>query len=109
VKDGWRGQKPVLDAKLHEWYHDVRNDIMLRTQIQLTEKQASQLKTLASRRWVSMAELIRQGVDLVLSHGGEISSAEIRHKAQEAAGRFRSGTHDGSVRHDEYLSKEYAG
>jgi hypothetical protein len=81
---------------------------MLRTQIQLTEKQSSRLKILASGRGVSMAELIRQGIELVLSNGGELDPDEMHRKAREAAGRFNSGSRDGSVRHDEYLSEGYA-
>lgn len=37
--------------------------VVIRTQIQLTEQQAQPLQALAKRRGVSMAELIRQGVD----------------------------------------------
>jgi hypothetical protein len=82
---------------------------MPRTQIQLTEKQASRLKALAARPGVSMAELVRQGIDLVLSNGDEISSDEMRRKARDAAGKLGSGSHDGSVRHDGYLSMEWYG
>jgi hypothetical protein len=55
-----------------------------------------------------MAELIRQGVDLVLSQGSERTPDEISLRALQAVGRFRSGAHDASVRHDAYLSEEYA-
>jgi len=82
---------------------------MRRTQIQLTKKQASRLKALATRQGVSMADLIRQGIDLVLSNDGEISSDEMRRKARDAEGRFGSGSHDGAVRHDGYLSMEWYG
>jgi hypothetical protein len=81
---------------------------MLRTQIQLTEKQSSMLKAVAQRRGVSMAELIRQGVDLILSQSSERSPDEIYRRAAQAVGRFRSGTHDAAVRHDAYLSEEYS-
>jgi hypothetical protein len=83
-------------------------DLMPRIQIQFTEKQASRLKTLSSRRGVSMAELIRQGVDLVLSQGGEVDPDERRRRAREAAGKFRSGSHDGPIRHDAYLPEGFA-
>jgi hypothetical protein len=55
-----------------------------------------------------MAELVRQGVDLILSQGGERTPDEIYRRALQAAGRFRSGTRDASVRHDAYLSEEYS-
>ena len=43
---------------------------MVRTQIQLSEKQAKALKKLAARRNVSVAELIRQAVDVQLHTAG---------------------------------------
>ena len=36
---------------------------MVRTQIQLTEQQNRQLKTLAHRKGISMAEVIRRAID----------------------------------------------
>jgi len=36
---------------------------MVRTQIQLTDEQCAQAKRLASEQHVSMAEVIRQGLD----------------------------------------------
>ena len=79
---------------------------MVRTQIQLTEEQSRRLKTLASSRGVSMAELIRQGLETVLASGVEKSPQESYQKAREAAGRHRSGLHDVSRRHDEYLAED---
>ncbi len=79
---------------------------MVRTQIQLTEEQAAKLKKMAADRHVSLAELIRQGVDVVL-RSGAVSEEEKRERAIAAAGRFRSGKHDVSSRHDEYLAEAY--
>jgi hypothetical protein len=99
---------PSLDALVAESYHDAGSILMPRTQIQLTEKQASRLKTLSSRRGVSMAELVRQGVDLVLLQEGEVDPDERRRRALEAAGKLRSGSRDGSTRHDEDLSEGFS-
>ena len=77
---------------------------MIRTQIQLTERQAQTLKATAARRGVSMAELIRQSIDQLLEKAGELSSQDLRRKAAAAAGRFRSGQSDVSIRHDGYLA-----
>jgi hypothetical protein len=79
---------------------------MVRTQIQLTEEQAAKLKKMAADRHVSLAELIRQGVEIVL-RSGAVSEEEKRERAVAAAGRFRSGEHDVSSRHDEYLAEAY--
>ena len=78
---------------------------MIRTQIQLTEQQTAALKRLAAKRGVSMAELIRQGVDIVLRAGGGAGPEEQRRRAMSAAGRFRSGRSDLSAKHDEHFAK----
>lgn len=80
---------------------------MVRTQIQLTEKQARALKELASRRDVSVAELVRQAVDLLLESEPYTDMDERRRRAIAAAGRFRSGQKDVSERHDDYLVGAY--
>jgi hypothetical protein len=78
---------------------------MVRTQIQLTEEQAKALKSLAAARQVSIAELIRQGVDTILRSNTGIDSDEKRRRAIAAAGRFRSGKRDISGKHDKYLAE----
>ncbi|MDY7041489.1 MAG: ribbon-helix-helix domain-containing protein, partial [Chloroflexota bacterium] len=82
---------------------------MIRTQIQLTEEQAQALKDLASTRRISVAELIRQGVDALIRTSGEIDVEERRRRAVAAAGRFHSGVSDISARHDEYLAEAFRG
>jgi site-specific recombinase len=78
---------------------------MIRTQIQLTEDQAKALKRLAATRRVSIAELIRQGVDTVLRSNAGIDLDEKRRRAIEAVGKFRSGQRDISEKHDNYLAE----
>jgi hypothetical protein len=51
---------------------------MVRTQIQLTEKQARMLRSLAKAKKVSVAELIRQGVDLLLRNSSLLDVEERR-------------------------------
>ena len=73
---------------------------MIRTQIQLTERQARALRQLATSEGLSMAELIRRAVDRVLAEPGD----EMRRgRALAAVGKFRSGRGDVARRHDEYL------
>jgi len=81
---------------------------MYRTQIQLTESQARALKELAAARNKSMAELIRQAVDILLRNATAIDHEERKRRAIAAAGRFRSGMPDLSTEHDRYLSEAYA-
>jgi hypothetical protein len=80
---------------------------MVRTQVQLTEEQTVALKKLASRKHVSVAELIRKGVDTILKSDIEVSEEELRQRALSVAGKFKSGTNDLSANHDEYLAESY--
>lgn len=80
---------------------------MVRTQIQLTEEQAARLKAAAAQRGVSMAELIRQGIETFLSSRDERPPEEKYRRAARLAGRFRSGRRDVAERHDDYLAGEY--
>lgn len=81
---------------------------MVRTQIQLTRKQASALKRRAAAEGVSMAELVRRGVDCYLNAAGAVSEEEVRQRAIKAAGRFISGRSDLAEHHDEHLAKAYS-
>ena len=77
---------------------------MVRTQIQLTEKQARLLKQLAAAQGRSMADLIRTSVDALLARPGAHDDDLRRTRAQRAGGRFRSGVGDLSTRHDRHLA-----
>jgi len=78
---------------------------MVRTQIQLTDNQARDLKRLAEARHLSMAELIRQGVDAILRSNTVMDIPEKRKRALALAGKYRSGKHDISKDHDQYLAE----
>lgn len=80
---------------------------MVRTQIQLTEEQAEMIKRIAKDRHLSVAELIRQAVNGVIKSGAGIAAEERRKRAVNAAGRFRSGKHDISEKHDKYLPESF--
>ena len=81
---------------------------MVRTQIQITAEQSRRLKQTAARRNVSIAQLIRQGIELVLAGEMEPSPEDRVARAKGVVGRFRSGLHDVSRRHDEYLDSAYS-
>ncbi len=77
---------------------------MVRTQIQLTDSQIEDLKRIASSRHVSVAELIRQAVDALVSTNASVDREERHRRALDAAGRFSSGASDTSSEHDTYLA-----
>jgi hypothetical protein len=77
---------------------------MVRTQIQLTEEQSRALKKMASSRHLSIAELVRQGVDVVLRSNVGIDASEKRQRALAMVGKYRSGKRDISKEHDKHLA-----
>ncbi|MDY7095073.1 MAG: ribbon-helix-helix protein, CopG family [Acidobacteriota bacterium] len=80
---------------------------MIRTQIQLTEEQARELKRLAATEQRSMAEMIRQSVDAFLRTSAARGTSDRRHRALAAIGRFRSDVDDLAREHDRYLSEAF--
>jgi hypothetical protein len=80
---------------------------MFRTQIQLTEEQSRALKQLAAREGISVSELIRTSVDVLLRSSGFINPEERRKKALDAVGRLHNGPKDLSTNHDRYLTEVF--
>jgi predicted transcriptional regulator len=73
---------------------------MIRTQIQLPEDTMRAIKRLAAQRKTSIAALVREAVEALVT-GQRVASADDRRaRARAAAGRFRSGRGDLSLRHD---------
>ncbi len=81
---------------------------MVRTQIQLTKEQSRYLKHLAVNRGVSVAELIRQSIDMMIKTSTVVDERERVKRAINAAGRYKSGKHDVSVNHDKHLLETFA-
>ena len=79
---------------------------MIRTQIQLSEEQARALRELAARDGRSMADLVRESVDLFLRRRRVRSTSRelLAERALAAAGRFRSESGDLSRRHDDLFA-----
>ncbi|MCL5103332.1 MAG: ribbon-helix-helix domain-containing protein [Armatimonadetes bacterium] len=75
---------------------------MVRAIVQLTESQAKELRERAREQGISVSELVRRGVDLVLRTG--ITNAEVRKRAKAAVG-FIKDVPDLSVNHDKYLAE----
>ena len=78
---------------------------MIRTQVQLTAKQAEAVKRTAAEQGVSMAEVLRQLVD---AHLMSTPGGERRQRAIRAIGRHRSGRGDVSRQHDRELGDAFA-
>lgn len=69
-------------------------------QVHLRPEQLEALRSRAQRRNVSVAELVRQGVDRILE---EVPWEED--PALEIIGLVKSGPSDGAARHDYYLAQ----
>lgn len=80
---------------------------MIQTQIELTEEQMSALEKLAKKRRISLSELVRESITNTLRSDVARGDSEMKRKALDIAGRFRSGLGDLSEGHDKYLSETY--
>jgi hypothetical protein len=78
---------------------------MVRTQIQLTEKQARRLRQVAAAQRRSMADLIRGSVDVLLAQPDAGDDDAKLQRALSVIGRFRSGAGDLSTAHDGHLAE----
>ena len=84
-------------------YHNV----MVRTQVQLTEEQLQTLRRLSSKWGVSLADLVRQSVDLFLTARQSTDRGEQIQRGLKVAGRFSSGDASGSTEHDAHLVEAF--
>lgn len=78
---------------------------LVRTQIQLTEAQAAELRRLAAEQGTSVAELVREAVEALLANRTKPTRHELKQRALAAVGRYRSGLSDVAVQHDRYLNE----
>jgi len=63
---------------------------------------------MAARQGISIAKLIRQSIDILLSRNAEPTPEDRYRRAAGRQGRFHSGRRDVAERHDEYLSEGYS-
>jgi len=84
---------------------------LVRTQIQLTEEQARELRRRAAERQTSIAALIRDAVDQALAGAGRDARWERALAAVDAGteGYAPDSARDASEQHDRYLADAYAG
>jgi len=80
---------------------------MIRTQIQITDQQAKQLKHLSVQENKSVAELIRQSIDTFLNRQIFVSDQEKQQKLLSVAGKFHTGLSDLAEEHDRYLDEAF--
>lgn len=80
---------------------------VIRTQIQLTEEQAHELKRMAAMRGLSMAELIRQSVDQFIQTSAQPTHQEKVLRLMEVAGKYAASITDLAENHDDYLDEIY--
>ena len=101
----------TLDGHRLICYHVViiviTGGLMVRTQIQITEEQAKAVKRIALARHLSVAELIRRAVDIMVKSSPVADPEERLKRAIGIVGKFRSGKHDIAKRHDKYLTVAY--
>ena len=81
---------------------------MVRTQIQLSEKQAKLVKSISAEQGISVSEVIRRAIDSMESFSMDYDTGKKK-LALEVVGKFNSGTGDISEKHDEYLSRTFQG
>ncbi len=81
---------------------------MVRTQIQLTERQSRRVKAVARERNVSVAAVIRECVDAGLGRTPP-DRRELWKRAERFVGAFtdREGKKDVARRHDKYVVDAY--
>ncbi len=78
---------------------------MVRTQVQLTEAQAAQLRRLSATTGRSMADLIREGVEL-LALGA--TPGEQHERTLRAVGAYAGDGTSAGIEHDRHLEEAYA-
>jgi hypothetical protein len=80
---------------------------MIRTQVQLTEVQMEALRRLAVLKKKSLADLVRQSVELYLNRESPTGDTLRVQRALDVVGKFSSGSADGSSQHDRHLADAY--
>ena len=80
---------------------------MIRTQIQLREAQAVYVKRVAAAENISMAEVIRQAIELLQQTRSKSSKRELMQRALTVFDRYDAGENDISSNHDAYLDEAY--
>lgn len=76
-------------------------------QIELSDEQAKDLERIAARKGQSVPELILASVNTLLIRETPPDREELRRRALEISGRYRSGLKDLAAEHDRYLEEAF--
>jgi len=87
-------------------YHD-KGVTLIRTQIQLSQRQSNILKDLSTTRKESIASLIRQAIDQFIASGAP-NRTGLYEQALTVVGKFQAESPDISVEHDKYLDEDFS-
>lgn len=82
---------------------------MLRTQVQLKEAQVRELRKMAEREHISLAEAVRRCIDLAVAAAPAAEVAERYARAATVVGKYkdRKGASEVAERHDAYLAETW--
>lgn len=78
---------------------------MVRTQVQLTEKQAARLRQMSATTGRSMADLIREAVERLALRA---TPSEQHERALRAVGAYAGDGASAGIEHDSHLEEAYA-
>jgi hypothetical protein len=81
--------------------------IVIRLQIQFTERELAALRSEAAERHISVSAVVREAVDERLRRPRLLPTPtreDLIERSLAAMGRFHSGLGDVSARHDEYFA-----
>ncbi len=82
---------------------------MIRTHVHLTESQIEGLWRLSAQSGRSIADLVRESIDAMLTARRQPNRQDRVERALRAAGRFRSGASNVSRKHDRHVAEAFAG
>jgi hypothetical protein len=80
---------------------------MVRTQIQLSEKQAKSLKRLSSEREEPASSLVRKAADILVASEVKLDRQTLKRRIIAASGKCRLKERALSTYHDIYLAEDY--
>ena len=80
---------------------------MRRAQIQFTSDQLATLRRLSAEQQRSIADIVRESLDLYLRARLGRDREALVDRAKRAAGKYASGASDVSSRHDAYLADAF--
>jgi len=76
-------------------------------QVQLTPEQHQGLRRLSTETCRSLADLVREGVDLYLGSTQRPDQKELWERALSIVGKYSSGLTDVGQNHDRYLAEDF--